>query len=246
MRNLQNKYKKNNNQYSIENQILYEDNHIIIINKRSSQIVHADKTNDESLDCIVKNYLRNKYNKPGNVFCGVVHRLDRPVSGAVIFAKTSKSLSRLNNMLRNHEIKKIYWAIVRCNPPNNEGTLKNYIARNENNNKSYITNDSNKGLYAELHYKIIAKSEFYTLLQVNLSTGRHHQIRVQLANIGCPIKGDLKYGFGRSNKIASISLHARQLSFIHPVNKQEINIIAPCPNENLWQFFENTVEEIDA
>ena len=230
-----------NEKYSIDDHILYEDNHIIIVNKLNSQIVHADKTNDESLDSIVKNYLRIKYNKQGNVFCGVTHRLDRPVSGAIIFAKTSKALSRLNNMLRNREIEKTYWAIVRCNPPSNHGTLENFILRDANKNKSYITNDSNRGLYARLHYKVIAKSQFYTLLQISLDTGRHHQIRVQLAHIGCPIKGDLKYGFGRSNQVASISLHARKLCFTHPVSKQKITVIAPCPNENLWQFFENSV-----
>ncbi|MBR1625903.1 MAG: RluA family pseudouridine synthase [Bacteroidales bacterium] len=222
-----------------ESQVLYEDNHIIVINKKNSQIVHGDKTKDESLDNIVKDYLKEKYNKPGNVFVGVVHRLDRPVSGAVIFAKTSKALSRLNEMIKNHKIKKTYWAITRNAPPKESDTLKNYILRNEKNNKSYITKDVNRGLYAELSYKVIAKSNYYNLLEINLATGRHHQIRLQLANIGCPIKGDLKYGFGRSNQIASISLHARKLEFIHPVSQVPITIIAPCPDDTLWKYFEN-------
>ena len=223
----------------ISSQALYEDNHIIVINKKNSQIVHGDKTGDESLDELVKQYLKVKYNKPGNVFLGVVHRLDRPVSGAVIFAKTSKALARLNEMIKNHEIHKTYWAITRNKPSKTQDTLKNYILRNEKNNKSYITKDVNKGLYAELDYKLIASSDYYNLLEINLKTGRHHQIRLQLAHIGCPIKGDLKYGFGRSNKIASISLHARKISLIHPVSKEQLTIIAPCPNEPLWQFFEH-------
>lgn len=224
--------------YDISSQVLYEDNHIIVINKKNSQIVHSDKTGDVSLEELVKHYLKTKYNKPGNVYCGVVHRLDRPVSGALIFAKTDKALTRLNAMVKNHEIKKTYWAITRNNPPKEQDTLKNYIIRNEKTNKSYITKDVNNGLYAELDYKVIARSDFYNLLEVNLKTGRHHQIRVQLAHMGCPIKGDLKYGFGRSNKIASISLHARHLSFIHPVKKEPISITAPVPDEPLWQFFE--------
>ncbi|MBP3254661.1 MAG: RluA family pseudouridine synthase [Bacteroidales bacterium] len=225
-----------------ENQILYEDNHIIVINKKSSQIVHGDKTGDESLDETVKHYLKTKYNKPGNVFIGVVHRLDRPVSGAVIFAKTSKALTRLNEMIKKHEITKTYWAITRNRPPKDEDVLKNYMMRNENNNKSYITKDVNNGQYAELSYKLIARSDYYNLLEINLATGRHHQIRLQLASIGCPIKGDLKYGYGRSNKIASISLHARKLEFVHPVSKEKLTIVAPCPQESLWQYFESTVK----
>lgn len=226
---------------SIENQILYEDNHMVIINKKSSQIVHADKTKDQSMDELIKIYLKEKYNKPGNVFIGVVHRLDRPVSGAVIFAKTSKALTRLNEMIKNHEIRKIYWAITRNTPPKQSETLKNYILKNEKNNKSYITKNVNRGLYAELSYTVIAKSNYYNLLEIHLATGRHHQIRLQLANIGCPIKGDLKYGFVRSNQIASISLHARKLEFIHPISKEFISIVAPCPTESLWQYFENAL-----
>lgn len=233
----------NDNIQETEKQIIYEDNHIIIMNKKSSQIVHGDKTGDMSLDEIVKNYLKVKYNKPGNVFIGVVHRLDRPVSGAVIFAKTSKALSRLNEMIKNHEIKKTYWAVTRNRPPKEADTLKNYIVRNEKNNKSYITKDVSKGLYAELSYKLIACSDYYNLLEINLATGRHHQIRLQLASIGCPIKGDLKYGFGRSNKIASISLHARKLEFVHPVSKEHIRVTAPCPDEALWQYFEQKLQD---
>lgn len=225
----------------ISSQVLYEDNHIIVVNKKNSQIVHVDKTGDESLDELVKHYLKVKYNKPGDAFIGVVHRLDRPVSGAVIFAKTSKALTRLNNMIKNHQIHKTYWAITRNKPPKAQDTLKNYMLRNEKTNKSYITKDVNNGLYAELDYKLIATSDYYCLLEINLKTGRHHQIRLQLANIGCPIKGDLKYGFGRSNKIASISLHAREISFVHPVSHELIDIIAPCPNDALWQYFESKV-----
>ncbi|MDR1725270.1 MAG: RNA pseudouridine synthase [Bacteroidales bacterium] len=222
---------------NIEKQIIYEDNHIIVINKLSSQIVQGDKTGDEPLVNLVKNYLKHKYNKSGNVFCGVVHRLDRPVSGAVIFAKTDKALSRLNNQIKERQIEKTYWAITRNAPPKERGTLQNYLIRNERQNKSYITNDTKEGQYAELDYYLLAKSDFYNLLEINLKTGRHHQIRVQLAAIGCPIRGDLKYGFGRSNRITSISLHARKLSFLHPVSKKQIDIIANVPDEPLWNYF---------
>lgn len=230
----------------IASQVLYEDNHIIIINKRNSQIVHSDKTGDVSLDVLVGNYLKEKYQKPGNVFVGVVHRLDRPVSGVVIFAKTSKALARLNEMIKNHNIHKTYLAITRNSPPKTQDTLKNYIIRDEKHNKSYITKDTTRGLYAELDYKIVAKSDYYNLLEINLKTGRHHQIRVQLANIGCPIKGDLEYGFGRSNKIASISLHAWKVAFIHPVSKQQVEIIAPVPDEPLWNYFAQSIKLNDA
>jgi 23S rRNA pseudouridine1911/1915/1917 synthase len=233
----------NNPQTSIEDQILYEDNHLLILNKKNSQIVHGDKTNDISLEDMVKDYLRVKYNKKGNVYCGVVHRLDRPVSGCVIFAKTEKALVRLNAMVKNHEIHKTYWAITRQKPPKEQDTLKNYMLRDEKKNKSFITKDVNKGSYAELDYRLIAQSEYYYLLEVNLKTGRHHQIRLQLSHIGCPIKGDLKYGFGRSNKIASISLHARRLQFIHPVKKTPIDIIAPVPSDPLWLYFQDIAQE---
>lgn len=225
----------------IYNQVLYEDNHIIVINKLSSQIVHSDKTGDTPLDEEVKAYLKAKYNKPGNVFCGLVHRLDRPVSGAVIFAKTGKALERLNAMIKEHSIAKTYWVIVKNAPPKPKDTLRNYLIRNEKQNKSYISKESPNSKYAELDYEQIAKSENFNLLQVNLKTGRHHQIRAQLSSINCPIKGDLKYGYPRSNADASISLHARKLVFIHPVSKEKIEIIAPVPQDKLWQWFEQTV-----
>ncbi|MBQ5892130.1 MAG: RluA family pseudouridine synthase [Bacteroidales bacterium] len=227
----------------LEKQILFEDNHIIILNKRSSQIVHSDKTGDVSLEEMVKHYLKTKYNKPGNVYCGLVHRLDRPVSGVVMFAKTEKALVRLNKMMKEHQIHKTYWAIVRNNNIKPKATLVNFLIRNEKQNKTYVTKDTNKGKYAELDYEVLKKSDNYQLLKVNLKTGRHHQIRVQLSNIGCPIKGDLKYGFERSNKDASISLHARQLEFLHPVKKEQIKIIAPLPKDSLWQWFDENISK---
>lgn len=225
----------------IHSQVLYEDNHIIVINKRSSQIVHCDKTGDVSLEEELKSYLKLKYAKPGNVFCGVVHRLDRPVSGAIVFAKTGKALERLNAMIKEHKISKTYWAIVKDAPPKEKDTLRNFLVRNEKQNKSYISKESPNSKYAELDYEQIAVSENFNLLQVNLKTGRHHQIRAQLSSINCPIKGDLKYGYPRSNPDASISLHARMLNFIHPVSKEEIRIIAPVPQDKLWQYFENDI-----
>lgn len=227
----------------LEKQILFEDNHIIILNKLSSQIVHSDKTGDVSLEEMVKHYLKTKYNKPGNVYCGLVHRLDRPVSGVVMFAKTEKALVRLNKMMKEHQIHKTYWAIVRNNNIKLKATLVNFLIRNEKQNKTYVTKDTNKGKYAELDYEVLKKSDNYQLLKVNLKTGRHHQIRVQLSNIGCPIKGDLKYGFERSNKDASISLHARELEFLHPVKKEQIKIIAPLPQDSLWQWFDENISK---
>lgn len=227
----------------LEKQILFEDNHLIIINKRSSQIVHSDKTGDVSLEEMVKHYLKTKYNKPGNVYCGLVHRLDRPVSGVVMFAKTEKALVRLNKMMKERQIHKTYWAIVRNNNIKPKATLVNFLIRNEKQNKTYVTKDTNKGKYAELDYEVLKKSDNYQLLKVNLKTGRHHQIRVQLSNIGCPIKGDLKYGFERSNKDASISLHARELEFLHPVKKEQIKIIAPLPKDSLWQWFDENISK---
>lgn len=222
--------------------VLYEDNHIIIVNKSTSEIVQGDKTGDKPLSEIVKEYLKEKYNKPGNVFCGVTHRLDRPVSGIVVFAKTSKALSRLNDMFKNKEIKKTYWAIVKNMPNPEEATLKHYLIKNEKQNKSYAydTEKADSKL-AILHYKLIAKSEKYNLLEIDLQTGRHHQIRCQLVKIGCPIKGDLKYGFERSNPDGGISLHARHISFIHPVSKELIEITAPLPDDKLWQVLENNL-----
>lgn len=216
--------------------VLYEDNHIIIINKTTSEIVQGDKTGDKPLSEIVKDWLKIKYNKPGNVFCGVTHRLDRPVSGIVIFAKTSKALSRLNDMFKNKEIEKIYWAIVKNSPPKSEDTLVHFLNKNEKQNKSYAYDTEISGSKkAVLHYKLAAKSDKYNLLEVNLMTGRHHQIRCQLAAIGCPIKGDLKYGADRSNPDGGISLHARKVKFIHPVSKKLIEITAPVPDDRLWK-----------
>jgi len=220
-------------------EVLYEDNHIIIVNKSPKEIVQGDKTGDKPLSDMVKDYLKGKYNKPGNVFCGVVHRLDRPTSGVVVFAKTSKALTRLNEMFKKGEVDKTYWAIVKDVPPQNEGVLVHYLIKNEKNNKStaYDTEKPHTQK-AVLHYKLIGRSQKYYLLEVKIETGRHHQIRCQLAKIGLPIKGDLKYGAQRSNPDGSISLHARNISFVHPVSKQIINITAPVPDDPLWKAFE--------
>ena len=215
--------------------VVYEDNHIIIVNKTASEIVQGDKTGDVPLSETVKQYLKEKYHKPGNVFIGVTHRLDRPVSGLVVFAKTSKALSRLNEMFKNSEVKKTYWAIVKQTPPETEGELVNYLVRNEKQNKSYAYDTERPGSKkAVLHYRLIARSDNYSLLEVDLKTGRHHQIRCQLAKMGCPIKGDLKYGFPRSNPDGSICLHARRVRFVHPVSKELIDVVAPVPSDNLW------------
>ena len=212
--------------------IVYEDNHLIIVNKTASEIVQGDKTGDVPLSETVKQYLKEKYNKPGNVFLGVAHRLDRPVSGLVVFAKTSKALARLNDMFRNGEVKKTYWAIVKECPPAEEGELVHYLVRNEKQNKSYAHDKEVKNSKkAVLCYRLIGHSENYYLLEVDLQTGRHHQIRCQLAKIGSPIKGDLKYGFPRSNPDGSICLHARKVCFIHPVSKERIEVTAPLPME---------------
>lgn len=219
--------------------VVYEDNHIIIVNKTASEIVQGDKTGDIPLSEIVKQYLKEKYSKPGNVFLGVAHRLDRPVSGLVVFAKTSKALARLNDMFRNSEVKKTYWAIVKQCPPAEEGELIHYLVRNEKQNKSYAYDKEVKNSKkAVLNYRLIGHSQNYYLLEVDLKTGRHHQIRCQLAKMGCPIKGDLKYGFPRSNPDGSICLHARRVRFIHPVSKEPIDITAPVPFGNLWNGFE--------
>jgi pseudouridylate synthase len=220
-------------------EILYEDNHIIAINKSSSDIVQGDKTGDKPLVDTVREYLKEQYSKSGNVFCGVVHRLDRPVSGVVLFAKTSKALARLNEMLRGHEIKKKYWAIVVKPPQEQEATLKHYLVRNERQNKSYAyTTEKKDSKLAVLHYVTIGKSERYTLLEVDLHTGRHHQIRCQLAAVGAVIKGDLKYGAPRSNPDGGISLHARSVEFVHPVRKELVVITAPLPTDKLWTAFD--------
>ena len=219
--------------------VVYEDNHIIVVNKTSSEIVQGDKTGDTPLSEMVKQYLKEKYNKPGNVFIGVTHRLDRPVSGLVVFAKTSKALPRLNEMFRNGEVKKTYWAIVKECPKETEGELVHYLVRNEKQNKSYAYDKEVKtSTKAVLHYKLIGHSQNYYLLEVDLKTGRHHQIRCQLAKMGCPIKGDLKYGFPRSNPDGSICLHARTVQFVHPVSKEMIQLTAPVPEGNLWNGFE--------
>ena len=217
--------------------VLYEDNHIIAVNKTSSEIVQGDKTGDEPLSETLKKYLKEKYNKPGEVFLGVTHRLDRPVSGVVIFAKTSKALTRLNEMFRNQVVKKTYWAIVKDRPAETEGRLEHYLVRNEKQNKSVAhTKMVPNAKKASLSYKLISHSDNYFLHEVQLETGRHHQIRCQLAKMGCPIKGDLKYGFPRSNPNGGISLHARYVEFVHPVSKQLIQITAPCPaDDKLWE-----------
>ena len=223
-----------------ENQIVYEDNHLIIINKLPSQIVQGDKTGDLCMADLIKDYLKQKYDKPGNVFCGVVHRLDRPVSGLVIFAKTSKALSRLNEQIKRHEIRKTYWAVVKNAPSKPEDTLTDFLLRNEKHNKSYVVYEGTDGAKeAILHYRTLDKSDGgYYLLEVNLHTGRHHQIRAQLANMGCPIKGDLKYGFPRSTPDASISLHARRVEFVHPVRKEPMSFVADVPQGSIFEIFE--------
>lgn len=215
--------------------VVYEDNHIIIVNKQSGEIVQGDKTGDTPLSDIVKQYIKDKYNKPGNVFLGVVHRLDRPVSGLVVFAKTSKALSRLNEMFRTGDVHKTYWAIVKKNDIAPEATLTDWLTRNERQNKSYAHNREVPGAKkAVLSYKVRSVSDNYMLLEVQLMTGRHHQIRCQLAHIGCPIKGDLKYGSPRSNPDGSISLMSRRVEFVHPVSKETIAVEAPVPNDRLW------------
>ena len=219
--------------------VVYEDNHIVVVNKTSSEIVQGDKTGDTPLSEMVKQYLKEKYNKPGNVFIGVTHSLDRPVSGLVVFAKTSKALPRLNEMFRNGEVKKTYWAIVKECPKETEGELVHYLVRNEKQNKSYAYDKEVKNSKkAVLHYKLIGHSQNYYLLEGDLKTGRHHQIRCQLAKMGCPIKGDLKYGSPRSNPDGSICLHARTVQFVHPVSKEMIRLTAPVPEGNLWNGFE--------
>mgnify|MGYP006369690821 FL=1 len=217
-------------------EVVYEDNHLIIVNKKSGEIVQGDKTGDRPLSEIIKDYIKKEYCKPGNVFLGVVHRLDRPVSGLVIFAKTSKALARLNEMFRIGEVHKTYWAITKNCPQQLEGELTNWLVRNEKQNKSYAYDkevpNSKKAI---LRYKVIGRSDNYALIEVHLMTGRHHQIRCQLAKMGCPIKSDLKYGAQRSNPDGSISLQAHKVEFIHPVSKKEIIVEAPIPEENLWK-----------
>ena len=228
-------------------EVIYEDNHIIIVNKNCHEIVQGDKTGDTPLSETLKEWLKKKYNKPGNVFVGVTHRLDRPVSGLVIFAKTSKALSRLNEMFKKGEIKKTYHAIVKNRPPHDQGSLLHFLARNEKNNKSIAYDTARPGTQrAELNYRLLAAGERYFLLEIDLKTGRHHQIRCQLARMGCPIKGDLKYGAERSNADGGISLLARRIVFEHPVSHQIIDVVAPVPDEKLWHDLEqiaNTASE---
>lgn len=219
-------------------QVIYEDNHLIIVSKRAGDIVQGDKTGDTPLSEVVKEYIKEKYNKPGNVYLGVVHRLDRPTTGIVIFSKTSKALPRLNKLFADKDAKKTYWALVKNVPPKEQDTLVNWLKKNPKNNKStsYSSEvpDSKKAI---LHYRVLKKLDNYFLLEIELETGRHHQIRSQLASIGCPIKGDLKYGFDRSNPDGSISLHARKLEFEHPVKNEPLTVIAPLPDDPLWNAF---------
>lgn len=216
-------------------QVIYEDNHIIVVNKRVGDIVQGDKTGDEPLSDVVKAYLKDKYNKPGNVYLGVVHRLDRPTTGLVMFSKTSKALPRLNKLFADKEAKKTYWALVKQSPQKPEATLIHWLKKNPKNNKSTAHHKEIAGSKkAILHYKVLKTLEHYNLLEIELETGRHHQIRTQLSSVGCPIKGDLKYGFDRSNPDGGIHLHARELSFVHPVSNENIQVVAPLPDDPLW------------
>lgn len=217
-------------------QILYEDNHIIVVNKRVGDIVQGDKTGDKPLSEVVKEYIKEKYNKPGEVFLGVVHRLDRPTTGIVVFARTSKALTRLNELFRNRETQKTYWAVVKIKPPMEQDTLVHFLKRNEKNNTSKAhLNEIPESKKASMDYKIIKTLDNYFALEIDLHTGRHHQIRAQLSAIGCPIKGDLKYGFDRSNPDGGIHLHARKLIFVHPVSKETLEIIALPPKDSIWK-----------
>lgn len=224
----------------MEHLVLYEDNHLIIVNKQAGEITQGDKTGDTPLPEKVKLFIKEKYKKPGNVFLGVVHRLDRPTSGIVVFAKTSKSLARMNQLFQSKEIQKTYWAIVEQKPNPKADELVDYLRKNEKQNKSYVVQESKDKQVkkATLTYDLILSSDKYHLLEVAPKTGRHHQIRAQLAHIGCIIKGDLKYGAKRSNKDGSICLHARKIEFIHPVSQESIIVTAPVPNEPLWKYFE--------
>ncbi len=222
----------------MKQRILYEDNHLIIVNKRSSEIVQGDKTGDVPLSEMVKGYLKETYHKPGNVFLGIVHRIDRPTSGIVIFAKTGKALSRMNRLLQEGRIKKIYWAVVDKLPPEEEGILLHYIFRNRKQNKSYASYVEKPGSReAKLAYRVVGATKRYYLLEIQIFTGRHHQIRAQLAAVGCRIKGDMKYGYPRSNPGGGIYLHARKVAFDHPVTKKSVEIIAPAPVDALWNEF---------
>lgn len=223
---------------NLSDRILFEDNHLVIVNKMPSEIVQGDKTGDQPLSDLVKQYLKEKYNKPGNVFLGVVHRIDRPVSGITVFTRTSKALIRMNELIKRRNIEKKYWAIVKNEPSEINGTLFHYLRRDSKKNKSFVYDRPvEKSKEAKLSYSVIATSDDYFLLEVNLITGRHHQIRAQLSKIGCPIKGDLKYGFPRSNNDGSISLHARSIEFIHPIKKELLTVVADPPDDILWNYF---------
>jgi len=224
--------------------ILFEDNHLILVNKHSGDIVQADKTGDKPVVDKVKEYIKEKYQKPGDVFLGIPHRIDRPTTGIVIFCRNSRSLERINQMFKDKSIKKTYWAIVKNQPPANEGKLVHYMKRNEQQNKSYASDEEKPGSQrAELDYKVIAQSDRYFLLEIDLQTGRHHQIRAQLSKIGSPIKGDLKYGYERSNEDASISLHARKVELLHPSKKEMMSVVAPVPEDKLWKYFEENYKD---
>jgi 23S rRNA pseudouridine1911/1915/1917 synthase len=224
-------------------EVLYEDNHLIVVNKNPGEIVQGDKTGDAPMSHHIKLYLKEKYNKPGEVFLGTVHRIDRPVSGIVVFAKTSKALERMNKMFQEKAVAKTYLAIVKNKPQENEAELLHYLVKNEKQNKSYATKEpSPNGLKSELHYKLIAASDKYFLLEIKPYTGRHHQIRAQLAAIGSPIKGDLKYGFNRSNEDGSINLHAWKINFVHPVSRENLYITAPLPDDVLWKWFAQKIQ----
>ena len=225
--------------------VIYEDNHLLCVAKRPGEIVQGDKTGDAPMSETLKLWLKEKYQKPGNVFLGVIHRLDRPVGGLVVFAKTSKALTRMNDLFRHGEVQKKYWAIVTAAPPQPAGTLENYLIRNEQQNKSYVTRDPMRegAKLARLSYRLLASGERYHLVEAELHTGRHHQIRCQLAHLGCPIRGDLKYGAPRSNPDGSISLLSRSIAFTHPVSKLPVSLIAPLPTDRLWQELARLVKE---
>ena len=225
--------------------VVYEDNHLLCVSKRPGEIVQGDKTGDEPMSEALKRWLKEKYNKPGNVYLGVIHRLDRPVGGLVLFAKTSKALSRMNELFRSGDVSKRYWAVVTARPPKHSDTLEQYLVRNESQNKSYVARQGAAtpgAKLARLSYRLLASGEHYHLLEIELHTGRHHQIRCQLAALGCPIKGDLKYGAPRSNPGGSISLLSRQISFTHPVSKEALTLTAPVPDERLWHDLEAAIE----
>lgn len=231
---------------NLSDRILFEDNHLIIVNKLPSEIVQGDKTGDTPLSELVKEYIKEKYNKPGEVYLGVVHRIDRPVSGVVVFARTSKALSRMNELIKQRQIQKKYWAIVKNKPSEISGTLSHYLRRDQKKNKSFAyTKPVDNSKEAKLSYMLAANSNDYYLLEVNLITGRHHQIRSQLSKIGCPIKGDLKYGSKRSNKDASISLHARSIEFVHPIKQEVLKVVANPPDDVLWNHFLTTMSAIN-